>query len=190
MSNNEKYVVTGRYMNGTEVSGYHIISSLGANQKKVTREQLVYLLGKGEIANCTGQLYGDQVIIRGTNGVSIADLPIFDERSKSMRQTEFKSNVKPKDGNMSKILGQLTLTARLMCGKESIGYEVKNYGGQVRRLSRDQVMELASDKQISNATVQNLSKDGTTVKLLRGAGVSLNSLPTIMVDKRGNNIEM
>lgn len=188
MTANEKYVVTGRYMNGTEVSGYHIVSSLGKIQKKVTREQFIFLLGRGIIANCTGQLYGNQVIIRGTNGVNIGELPIFDEKTGSIRKSEGITNVKPKNGDMAQVLGQWTITARLMCGRENIGFEVKNHGGQVRRLPREQVVDMADSKLISNAVVQNLNENGKSRKLLRGAGVDLRDLTTIIVDRSGNTV--
>lgn len=181
MTTHENYVLTGRYMNGTEVVGYHLVSNLGNKQKKVTREQFVYLLGKGLVANCTGQLYNEQVIIRGTNGINIGELPIYDERSGEVRQMHNMTNVKPK-GEVSNILNQMAITARLMKGRENIGFELKNHGGQIGRFSREKVIELAENKLISNATVQNLTKNGNTKKILRGAGVELRELPKISVE--------
>lgn len=188
MASRDKYVLTGRYMNGTEVIAYHIVSHLGGAGKKVTREQFIYLLGRGDIANCTGQLYNDQVIIRGSNGVNIGELPIIDEVSGNLRRPEGVTSVKPRNGDMAQVLGQMTLTARLMCGRDNIGFEVKNHGGQVGRLPREKVIELADRKLITNAVVQNLTKDGISRKLIRGAGVDLRELPTINVDKEGKNI--
>ena len=187
MASREKHKVTGRYMHGTTVSGYHIVSNKDNKQRKVTREQFIFLLGRGDIANCRGQLYGNQVIIRGTGGVNIEDLPVFDERTGVIRGSENVSNVRPKDGDMTKVLGQLIITARLMNGRNNIGFEIRNHGGKVARLPRNKVIELASQKMIANAVVQNLTKDGVTKKLLRGAGMSLRDLPAIQVDLEGNN---
>ena len=188
MSSKEKYVLTGRYMNGTEVTAYHTVSHLNGDRKKVTREQFIFMLGRGDIVNCTGQLYNDQVIIRGGNGVNIGELPIFDERSGSIRRSEEVTNVKPRNGDMAQVLGQMTLTARLMNGRDNIGFEVKNHGGQVIRLPREKIIELADKKLITNAVVQNLTKEGESRKLIRGAGIDLRELPTINVDKNGKNI--
>lgn len=184
MANNEKYVVTGRYMKGTEVVGYHLVSNLTNEQKKVSREQFIYLLGKGLIANCTGQLYSDQVIIRGTNGVNIGALPIYDENKKNIRNSTGITNVIPKDGKMSDIMNQLTITARLMNGRENIGFELKNYGGSIARYTREQVLNLAEKRLITNATVQNLNDKGVNKKILRGAGVELRNLPKIEMGVR------
>lgn len=185
---NNKYVVTGRYMNGVEVTGYHIVSGLGKNQRKVTREQLILLIGRGEIANCTGEIYKNQVLIRGVNGINIGELPVIDEKTGRLRNMDSVTNVKPKSGDMSKVLGQVTLTARLMDGRKNIGFEVKNYGGQIGRLSRESVIELAERKLITNAVVQNLNKNGKNEKLIRGAGVDLRDLPTISIEKFVNAI--
>lgn len=184
MAVHDKYIVTGRYMNGTEVSGYHLVTNSGDEHKKVTREQFIFMLGKGLIANCTGQVYGNQVIIRGTN-ISIGDLPIVDDKTGKVRKPDDKTNVRPKKGEMLQILDQLTLTGRLMFGRDNVGFEVKNHGGQVRRLPREEVIKLADEKLISNATVQNLNENGKVRKILRGAGIDLRDLATIQVDKNG-----
>ena len=189
MARRKKYVVTGRYMNGREVVGYHIVSNDG-EQRKVSREQFVYLLGRGDIANCTGQMYKDRIIIRGLKGTNIEDLPVLDERTGEIRNTKQVTNVRPRGGDATQVFEQLILTARLMNGRENIGFEVKNRGGQVARLPREQVIELAEKKLIANAVVQNLNTKNGREKLLRGAGVDLRSLPVINVDKRGIEVSL
>lgn len=186
MGNKEQYVVTGRYMRGKEATGYHIMTSKNDKQKRVTREQFIYMLGQGSIINCTGQVYGEQVIIRGTNGVNISELPIYDDNSGKIRNLEYITQVKPTGGDMEQVLSQVTLVGRLMCGRENIGFEVRNHGGRIIRLPRQQVIQLAENKLITNAVVQNLNKDGVRTKVIRGVGIELRDLPRIKVNAQGN----
>lgn len=175
-----KFVLVGRYMKGTEVTAYHIMRSDNRKTKKVTKEQFFYLLGKGLIANCVGQLYKDKVIVRGINGFSVSKVPIYDENKNDIRDVDKVTNVAPKK-NVSNIFNQWYLTARIMNGRRNVGFEAKNHGGQVVRLSRSKVIELASKKLLANATVQNLNVDGANKKILRGVGVDLRNLPIIAI---------
>ena len=70
-----EYQIVGRYMNGSEVTGYHLQSIEQGKSGRYTREQVVYLVGRGQVTNCTGQIYQDKVILRG-NGMSLDDLPV------------------------------------------------------------------------------------------------------------------
>jgi hypothetical protein len=181
-ANNERYLLVGRYMKGTEVTGYHIVFVNGDEHRKVTKEQFAFLLGKGAIVNCTGQIYGDRLIVRSVSGVDINKLPVYDEQTSSIKKVSDEYiKVSDKD-DAGKLMSQYVITARIMRGKNNIGFELRNYGGQVLRLSRDKVIELASKKLIANAIVQNLNKGGETKKVLRGHGIDLRELPTIHVN--------
>lgn len=179
---NETYEVTGRYMNGTVVCAYNITSSDGTN-KKVTREQLIFLLGKGVITNCTGQIYNNQVLIRGLCGLNIAELPIIEVSSGKIRNNEV-TNVKPSKCDTDTIFNQVTLTHRIMNGKTNIGFQVRTHGGKVIRMGREQIIQLASKKLVTNAVVQNYNTKGESKKILRGVGIDLrNDLPTITYNR-------
>lgn len=174
----KKYIMTGRYMNGTGVIGYHLVSSSGDEQRKVTREQFIFMLGRDMIANCTGQLSGNQVIIRGVNDFNINDVPIYDEKNKIIRNIEKDAIVKPKN-NSEQVLGQLTIIGRITDGRNNIGFVLRNFGGQQIRMPRDEVMALAENKMITNAFVQNYNGK----KILRGYKTNLKYIPETIIKK-------
>lgn len=175
------YEVTGRYMNGTVVCGYNIVDTNGEN-KRVTREQLIFLLGKGVISNCTGQIYGNQVIIRGLGGLNINELPIIDIVNGKVRNGSEVTNVNPSKESVSNIFKQVSLTSRIMKGKTNIGFEVRTHGGTKIRLSREEILDLASKKLVTNAVVQNYNNKGVKKKILRGVGIDIREdLPVINI---------
>lgn len=69
-----KYTVTGQYVNGKSTVAYELKSLKTGETKRVTREQLILLIGRGEIANLSAQLYQDKVLIRATDG-ELSSLP-------------------------------------------------------------------------------------------------------------------
>lgn len=180
ISRKELYTLTGRYMRGAEVVGYHVISGWG-KQRRLSKDQFIFMLGQCKITNCTGQLYKDSVIVRGINGVNINELPVYDEVSKSVRRFEEVTNVKPMNGEMDKVLGQVTLVARIMEGRNNIGFEVRNYGGQIGRLERAKILDLADRRLITNAISHKINKNGEAKRILRGVGQDLRDLPTINI---------
>lgn len=52
MANKIQYSIVGRYMNGTEVTGYHLQSIETGKAGKFTREQVIFLVGRGQVTNC------------------------------------------------------------------------------------------------------------------------------------------
>ena len=55
------YQIVGRYMNGSEVTGYHLQSMETGKQGKYTKEQTIFLVGRGQVTNCSGQIYQDKL---------------------------------------------------------------------------------------------------------------------------------
>lgn len=176
-----KYMLTGKLMSGTKVSHYNITDSKGVS-KKVTREQLIFLVGKGAIANCTGQLYGEQVIIRSSNGKSLNDLPIIDTNKHAIRNAKQGVRVRPDKNNLEAVFNQCTLIGRVVRGNKNVSFFAEMPGGATKELLREQVEQLALNRQVTNAKVQRCkdsSKGGQTRLILRGVGIELSNLPTM-----------
>ena len=170
-----EYTIVGRYMDGNEVTGYHLQSLEAGKAGRYTREQICYLVGRGQISNCSGQIYKDKVILRG-EGCNLDDLPVQQENG-ALKKTDSVGRVK-KGTTGADAMQQLMLVGCIVQGKNTIGYEVRNAGGAVKNFKREQVLQLAKDGKIGNARVQVYSgKD-----LLRGVGCNLNELPVKRVD--------
>lgn len=76
-----QYQITGRIMNGTEVTGYTCTSDKG-KQCKFTREQACYLAGRDQFVNAKGILSQGAVVLSGV-GCELSKLPtIADPRAK------------------------------------------------------------------------------------------------------------
>jgi hypothetical protein len=179
-TNTVMYRVVGRYMNGSNVTGYHLIGSDGS-QVKVTKEHIVYLIGKGVIENMRVQANGNKLILRG-RGVNLNELPIYDEKKE-----EFRGNNRGKVVSM----GEMELTKRIMYKNKCLGYMVRDVSGKEWKLSREKVIDLALKKLIKNVTVQkyNDSTLGKVRLILRGVGCDLSKLPILIVDPTGKIID-
>lgn len=73
-----QYNIIGRYINESDardVVGYHLQSIDNSKSGRYTVEQTAFLVGRGQILNCTVQLYKDKVMFRG-KGVSLDSLPM------------------------------------------------------------------------------------------------------------------
>jgi hypothetical protein len=176
-TNGMKYSVSGRYMSGSEVTGYHLIGEDGSTQTKVTKEQLILLVDRGLILNCRMQMYQGKPLLRGKN-ININDLPVMDERTNQLKRIDGAPAVKPKAGSGAVPLGQIYIIGRIAQGRSIVGYVTKDNGGVERNLSRATVIGLAQKKMLANATVQKYGEKS----ILRGVGVDLDTLPTISAD--------
>lgn len=170
--NKTLYKATGRYMDGQKLVGYHLVGEDGT-QLKEGKERIIYLIGKGLIENMRIQNGTDGLIIRG-KGVNLNELPVFDinkgERKRD-KDTKF---------------GQYKITKRIMSKNECLGYEVVDYNGKIYKKRRTQILELAEQKLISNATC---SRNGDKQYILRGVGCDLSKLPVLIVDNTGNIVD-
>lgn len=97
MANKIDYEVIGRYMMGAEVTGYEMRRLDDRSHKKYSKEQVCYLVGKGQVVNCTGRLYDDKVILEG-NGISLIDLPVQQERKETNSTTNSGTNSSANSG--------------------------------------------------------------------------------------------
>ena len=171
-----EYQIVGRYMDGKEVIAYHLQSIETGKSGKFTKDQVVFLIGRDQITNATGQLYQDKVLIRG-KGMSLEALPIV-QVSGEMKHTEVLGKIR-KGTSAEDALEQWTIIGTIRDGKNVVGYAVQNAGCAVRKISRAQTIKLIEHGRIGNARVQNYNdpKRGP-VKLIRGVGVDLTELPS------------
>lgn len=172
MANRITYQIVGRYMNGNEVTGYHLQSMETGKSGRYTREQVVFLVGKGQIQNCTGQIYQDRVVLRGV-GMGLDDLPVKQENG-DIQRTESVGKVR-KGATAADIMTQFLIVGAVVNGRNTTGYVIKNSGGQTKKISREEALQLAKLGRIGNARVQEYN--GRV--LLRGVGVNLNELPNV-----------
>lgn len=192
---NVLYRVTGRYMDGQKVAAYHLVGEDGS-QSVETRERVIWLIGKGIIENMRIQTTTDNNVLLRGKGINLNNLPVFDMNKQEYRSNEASKEVangrvstsKSPVKNINK-MGQYKIVKRVMFGNKCLGYEIRSFDESVKRVDRKSVMELAAKKLISNAVVQNITKDGKTSMILRGVNVDLNKLPVIMVDKNGRMID-
>ena len=91
LANNMKYKATGRYMDGKNLIGYHIVAIDDESiQARETRDRIIYLTSRGCIVNMRLQKddKGD-IIIRG-KGTNLNNLPVFDIGKEKYRNTDYK----------------------------------------------------------------------------------------------------
>ena len=180
-------------MTGSTVVAYHLVGADGS-QMTATKERIIYMIGKGMVENMRLQVNGDDMILRG-KGVNLNMLPVFDTEKGDFRGNQASQNaattsVSPKKNSGVNPMGQLRITMRMMFKTSCIGYVVVDHSGQEKKLSRNRVMELASQKLISNAVIQNYTptNGGPSQVILRGVECDLGSLPVIAVDANGKVI--
>lgn len=168
------YQIVGRYMNGKEVTGYHLQSLSSNKSGRYTREQVIFLVGRGQVSNCEGQIYQDKLLLRGV-GVSLESLPVKQENG-DLSRTESIGKVR-KGTSAADAMTQFLIVGCIKNGRETIGYIIQNSAKAQKKVSRDDVIKLAYSGKIGNARVQNYN--GRV--LLRGVGTSLDELPVTNV---------
>lgn len=194
------YNVTGRYMDGQRVVGYHLVGEDGS-QACEGRERVIYLIGKGIISNMRLQQGPDgDMIIRG-KGINLNTLPVYDSgknrfREGSNSQSASNSMVNPSRSTTPHInqMGQYRIVRRVMQQNRCIGYEVEDYSGSTKRFPRRKVIELAIQKLIDNAVASKSYVPGANGQpsisvSLRGVGCDLNRLPILIADASGKIVD-
>lgn len=72
-----QYSIVGRYINADDardVVGYHMKSLDGSKQGRYSIEQVAFLVGRGQVINCSAQIYKDKMLFRGV-GMPLDSLP-------------------------------------------------------------------------------------------------------------------
>lgn len=194
---NTIYRVTGRYMDGQKIVGYHLVGEDGS-QAQETKDRVIYLIGKGLISNMRIQIGSDkEIIIRG-KGINLNNLPVFDSgknqfRHNGVSQQAANTNVSTTKSSVSDAnpMGQYEIVKRIMMKNKCLGYEVQDRSGHVSRKKREEVIKLATQKLLSNAVAQRYTKpeDGSVAIILRGVGCDLAKLPILIVDDNGKIVD-
>lgn len=184
-----EYQIVGRYMNGKEVAAYHLQSIETGKAGRYSREQVAYLVGRNQITNCIGQIYQDKLLLRG-KGMSLEDLPIQQENGE-LKVTDNIGKVR-RCTSASDAMEQLMIVGKIKAGRDTVGYVIQNAGCGLKRVKRQQVIELAKAGKIGNARVQNYQGN----ELLKGVRCNLDELPAQVLDEasqtnqQANNIIM
>lgn len=204
--------VTGRYMNGSQVVGYQLVGQDGS-QLQVNSDRIIFMIGRGEINNMRVQYNDGEVVPRG-KGVNLNKLPRFDVTKQQFGGNEASQKAaKITHRNNYAAMGQLEIIKRIMRGKAVEGYVVRDFSGAEKKLPRSKVIELASNKIISNATVSkyNPYKNMTLeqarqtprfkqsewdyvqkwgyITRLNGVGVQLDTLPALVILADGQIVD-
>lgn len=211
-SNELTFNVTGRYMNGSQVVGYQLVGQDG-NQLQVNSDRIIFMIGRNQIANMRIQYSDGQVVPRG-KGVNLNKLPRFDVTKQQFGGNEASQKAaKIQNRANYNVMGQLEIVKRIMRGKTVEGYVVRDFSGAEKKLPRSKVIELASNKIISNATVSkyNPYKNMTLeqarqtprfkqsewdyvqkwgyITRLNGVGVQLDTLPAMVILADGQIVD-
>lgn len=170
-----QYQIVGRYMDGTSVTGYQMQSIETGKSGKFTREQAAFLVGRGQVTNCDASIYQDKIIFKGI-GVSLESLPII--RDGKVSNTDRIGHVR-RDVTPEQAVNQLMISGVIVSGRNTVGYVIRNAGGQEKKIKREDCLKLASQNRLGNARIQNYN--GKVI--LRGVDVNLNELPVINIGK-------
>jgi hypothetical protein len=171
-----QYQIVGRYMNGQEVTGYHLQSLDTGKSGMYTREQVAYLVGRDQVTNCSGQIYKDKVLLRGI-GMSLEDLPVQQEDG-SLTRTSSVGHIR-RGATTGDVMTQVIIVGVITDGRNVVGYQVQNSGGGTGQVSRDKLLELARAGRIGNARVQMYQGK----PILKGINCDLKQLPKISVNQ-------
>lgn len=178
-----EYVVTGRYMDGTRVVGYHLIGTNGIS-RRYQREEFAFLVGAGKVKDCAGRINdqdvaeeGNNVQFWGTNGLNIQALP-----QKSVQNPDEIRSVGRANPNVNPNQCQLV---QLICKDDDmkviVGYVAVTSDGQKAMLKREKVLQMAKNNLIANARLQ--MANGKPILRSRDPKVKLTDLPRIQVSQ-------
>lgn len=165
-----EYQIVGRYMDGSEVTGYHLQSLETGKEGRYDREAIAYLVGRGQITNCEGQIYKDKLLLRG-KGMSLNDLPVVNEKG-DLRNADGLGRVK-RGTAAGKAITQCNLVGSIINGRNVVGYVLQNSGGGQKPFKREEVLAMAKAGHIGNARVQQYQGN----MILKGVNCELRSLP-------------
>ena len=166
----ELYQIVARWMDGKKVIGYQLLCLDNMKRYRRSKEQVVFLVGRGQITNCTGQLYNDGVLLRG-KGVDLEQLPKF-QANGELTNTENLGRIR-RGTSAEDAVNQLIIVGRVKNGRSVSAYVLQNVGGGRAIVTRDEVIERARRGEIGNARVQRYNGE----LLLKGVNCSLDQLP-------------
>lgn len=189
MAERKEYQMVGRYNKGNEITAYALTNTSDGTTKKYSKEQVVLLVGRGQVDKVDGQVYKDDVLLRGIGGFSINKLPTKVDMDAIENTDEASETVagEPNPSTYFDVPPILRLDAVAKRGRSVIAYLVFNkMKNTSKALSRQKVIKLASEKKIENAYTQKDSRSEGGL-LLRGLGCSLNDLRPMTPEEMEEN---
>lgn len=177
------YQIVARKMDSTKVVGYYIESIENNKKALMTKEQICYLVGRGQITNCTAQIYKNDILLRG-KGISLEDLPIIDSDG-TLKNSDGLGKVK-KGTSAEDAIGQYLIVGVLKSGNNVAGYMIQNAGCGTKRVSKKELYTLVQNGKIGNARIQNYNGK----QILRGVGIKLEDLPSKTVGIKSKDVEV
>ena len=165
-----QYQIVARQMAGKEVTGYYLQSMETGKQGFYTKEQIAYLVGRDQITNCTGQIYQDKLLLRGTT-VSLDDLPIVNANNE-LRNADGLGRIK-RGTSAEEAINQLNIVGLVTKGRNTLGYILQNSAKATQAVKRETVLIMARDGKIGNARTQMYKGQ----MILKGINVDISALP-------------
>lgn len=151
-----EYRLIGKYRKGNSIVAYQLQNTSNNSSSKFSREQVIYLVGRGQVLNCIGQLNGDGVILRG-NGINMEELPTITLDS---------------NGNIS-----FRIVAEIKDAHKRTGFVVEDGAGNKKPLNINSIAKLVKESRISNAELRRL--DSGQVEIVGTNGTNLTALPSV-----------
>ena len=182
---NSLYHIVGRWKDGQYITGYQI-SDDGGDTIKVSKDRLIYLIGKGLVRNARIQPDGEGgIIIRG-KGVNLNKLPTYDEARNEIKCSVNGNGVPRKNIYEEKY----EMIKRVMHKTNCVGYVLKGSDGKCITVNRNTAFEMAKQKLIEGVVLRRSdNKESGTVFILRGTGdKNIANLPIVFVDENGRAI--
>lgn len=152
-----RYTIVGRVTSGTSVIAYIVKDSLNNSAYPIEKGVIEQLALNKQIYNCTAQIYGSIVNLRGI-GCKLNQLPRYD------------SNMQPVSNKKvsKKIVAEFEIVGKVQKGRTIEAYVIKSLNEPDKpliKMSRENIMKLAKQGRIINAKCQT-NKDEI---MLRGA---------------------
>lgn len=192
---NIMYKVTGVYKNGQMIVACHLVGEDGSESDE-SRERVVGLISKGIITNMRIQKGKDNEIILRGKGVNLNNLPTIkvssDENKNNIKTNGISNSIRNStQQNNENTIGKYKITKRIMYKKTCLGYEIQDCRGNKTRAKRDDVIKLALQGLIVNASAGKRyieSKGAETIDLI-GKGCDIRKLPILIVDRTGKIVD-
>jgi hypothetical protein len=170
-----QYQIVGRYMDGKDVTGYHLQSLESGKSGKYTREQIAYLVGRGQITNCEAQIYKDKLLLRGV-GMSLDELPVQQENG-GMSRLNGVGHIR-RGATTEDVMETVNIVGVVTNGRSVVQYVVMNSGGGKQYISRENLLSLAKAGRVGNARVQMYNGN----IILKGINCDLKQLPRVDIN--------
>lgn len=169
---NAKYTLIAKESYGGVINNYTVVDDKG-KQLRLGKDKFIEVVKNNNVTNC---IYA-QGILKGI-GISLREIPEYDLKTGNNTNGGMETDVINRI-NALKTESMLEVTARLMHGRDCIGYVLKNHLGTENRFKRDDVILMIKAGFIPSVTYQYYNGN----HFIKGIGYNISKLPTINVDE-------